>query len=452
MEDKNLEALKKFAQFVKERIDDGIKGGTVKKAVVNQEYFKWKVKDFKYTVKDGVSTGTSEGEHFIKSETMFNHNLEEEIKESEEYKSLVKQLEETFKDERLSSKVDFLLRLIVRHYIQTFEIKEDMLNIFLKELKGEPSRTSAIVKVQGLILEPVSITVSNNVTLRQVNITDLEEENPIYPFIGVEQFPNDYSAVLNIETFGHSSLNIQKEVSKAVTILRMFKPGSVRYVKYKIISESITNPTGGTISSGRQISSTTNCRIYSSDVGKLIIFWKILDELLPSSFFWSDTSPANNESIQFAYQRYSDALFSDGTFEQRLVNTIIALESLYLNDSQELSRYLSLRVSKFLGLAGLDPYRIKTVLKEAYKLRSFFVHGNSIPYRLRKKIEAQFESEDKLLYEILDYLRLSIVIMLALKKQKDEMIDTIDDTFIDRKKEDALSGHLKGIMERSGLK
>ncbi len=157
------------------------------------------------------------------------------------------------------------------------------------------------------------------------------------------------------------------------------------------------------------------------------------------------------ENIQFAYQRYCDSLFSAGVFEQQVASAIIGLESLYLNDSEELSRFLRLRISKFLGLAGLNPQHIQSVLKDAYDVRSYFVHGNKIDYKKRRKLQNKYKTENDFLREVLEYLRLSIIILLSMHRQKDELIDLIDDSFIDRKKEGELEAQLKDIMKRFGM-
>ena len=77
------------------------------------------------------------------------------------------------------------------------------------------------------------------------------------------------------------------------------------------------------------------------------------------------------EAINIALRRFNSAYH--GYIEDRLIDQMIAFESLFLGDVQELTYKLALRVAFLLGK------RKKTIfddMKKAYKYRSGIVHGN----------------------------------------------------------------------------
>jgi len=451
MENNSLETLKKFSEFVKKIIDESITRGEIQKLEVSQEYFRWRAESFEYSIDKGISVPRAHGESFTKKQLIFKHNIEESIKQSNEYKTVLAHLSRVFEDEGLDYKLEQLLRRIVHHYLYESEIEEKLLEVFLKELRGEPIKIGAIVELQGVTLEPDNIEVAYGVKLRRPTINDVEKERPVYGYgVGVDRFPYYPSAILELKTLGHPGSKIQDQVENAIAILRLFKVGGVKYASYHIFSEAVVSFMGGTFTPGERFGPSESYPIFNSDVKRLQKFWKEMMISIPGEFTGFSGS-AQKGNLTFAYQRYSDALLSNGFLERRIANAIMGLETLYLNESRELGRYLRLRVSKFLGISGWDPHKVMNLLKDAYAIRSIFVHGNRLSHKQKKGFEEKYGSINKILMEVLEYLRVSIVLVLFLKKEKDELIDLIDNSLIDRKMEDAFSTQINEIKTRLAI-
>jgi hypothetical protein len=192
------------------------------------------------------------------------------------------------------------------------------------------------------------------------------------------------------------------------------------------------------------------CPIYAIDVKGLQKFWKETSAMLPEEFFGFEDS-VRLADLSFAYQRYSDALLRRGLLEARIANATAGLEAVYSDSSQEIGRFLALRTSKFLGLAGLNPRRIKNMLSDAYGVRSSFVHGSRLSDKVKKKLEKKYGSLNEFLNEILDCLRCSIVLVLFLGKEKKELTRCIDEAMLDHEEEAKLQRALKRITRRAGL-
>ena len=128
--------------------------------------------------------------------------------------------------------------------------------------------------------------------------------------------------------------------------------------------------------------------------------------------------------------------FFSKSAEERIAYAIMGLEALFLRggESEELSRRLAQRVARILGIIGFNSIDVYNTMKRGYRIRSAYVHGSTI-----KKLDHNIVN----MYarEILDYLRICVILMIKLlisnstkkniTKQKDEIIELIDDSLID---------------------
>jgi len=94
---------------------------------------------------------------------------------------------------------------------------------------------------------------------------------------------------------------------------------------------------------------------------------------------------------------------------------------------------------KLLHLLGYDFFKVKDVLTDAYLVRNIFAHGGQLSDIQKKKLVSKHTTIKTLLISLLNYLRISLVIMVTNDREKNEFIDLIDDTLIDRKREAQLN-------------
>jgi hypothetical protein len=52
--------------------------------------------------------------------------------------------------------------------------------------------------------------------------------------------------------------------------------------------------------------------------------------------------------------------------------------------------------------------------------------------------------------QLLDYLRISIIVMILSKREKDDFIDLIDDSFVDNKREEMLNSIISSLKNIIG--
>ena len=251
------------------------------------------------------------------------------------------------------------------------------------------------------------------------------------------------SAILNIEFLGRQADEIQIKVKQAITILRLFKVGSVKYISYHMHSESITDiMASGTLIAEKSAGALEKSQITEEDTQRLKKFWQTIIKTLPHSFY--ELGETKLDHLTIAYKRYCDTLLRNGVMERRIANAVMGLESLFLKvgEIHELIYRLSIRIAKIFSLLRYDSYRVKEIVRDAYKVRSLFVHGGHLSYKQERKLNDKYNDIRNFLLSLSDYLRVSIILMIFMKKEKEEFLDLIDDSLVDKDKDSQLDNLL----------
>ena len=146
--------------------------------------------------------------------------------------------------------------------------------------------------------------------------------------------------------------------------------------------------------------------------------------------------------LSIAYERYSDSLEA-GILEKRISSAVMGLEALYLGEDPkergELRYKLGMRVGKLLSLVGYSPSEAKQKTRAAYDIRSTYVHGGILKGENRREYERKYGDLNEFSTTIMDYLRASIVALLLRKTSKTSLIERLEDSFLDSKKEEEIS-------------
>lgn len=450
--DKLVDVLKQLAATIKKTINRAISNGTIQSQ--EQVYLHWKVEKFRYTDK-GIAEFSAHGEYTTKRSWLrATIEIQEAIKQRSDYSLALEQLADVFgENARLSQRLEYFVGELIHRYLYDSKLEEADINslvmTFLKDLREEPLRYGAEVELQGIALQPEIIEPDFGTTLRQTKIEDFEREVPVHGF-GLPHLSRP-SGILKIEFLGRRANEIQKRVELAIAILRLFKVGSIKWLSYRMYTESITDVmASGTLTSGQTGAALETCLVTQEDVPKLRKFWQTINSFIPKTFFEPTIGKTDHTAI--AYNRYSDALLQDGILERRIANAIMGLEALFLKpgETQELAYRLSTRVSKLLGLVAYDPHEIKEILRDAYRVRNLFVHGSQLTYKKKKKLESKYTDVKNILLSVLEYLRVSIVLMLFSRKEKDEFIDLLDASLVDKKQEEQLDWAIERAKEVIG--
>jgi len=142
-----------------------------------------------------------------------------------------------------------------------------------------------------------------------------------------------------------------------------------------------------------------------------------VNHLLQDIRKWCNDGTLNK--IDIALRRFNSAYH--GPIEDRIIDQIIAFESLYLGHDPELKYRLAIRVAFLLGKDNGDREDIFSNMRKAYDLRSDIVHGNR---------QVERSELNSIVPKTEDYLRQSIrrfLLLLSPKKSLKEIKEKLLD-------------------------
>lgn len=400
-------------------------------------YLKWKLNDFEYT-DTGVKNSGATGEHITKNDwSTARMIILAKIQKLEQYKKLETKLDTTYPSHPRNLFDFFANNLIPKCFPKplTKSEVEHLTELFIKYLKDEPIKRIAEAELTGLVIRSNSIRISDEFTIRQTQKSDLEKEV-------LERDEHRYghlpypSVIMKVESFSKAN-DLGKKIQFATDVFRLFKVGSIKFLKYSMPFESFGPGLGWVISHDRS-NPLDFALIKESEEEQLRKFWKIMEHNFPESFSVRRSLELSFREI--AYERYSDALLKNGTVEHRIANAMMGLESVFLRggELQELSYRLRMRVAKLVGFFGYDPHEATRVIRDAYEVRSKYVHGGLLNFEKKDKFNENYGDIKNLLLLLLNYLRISIVVSIMMITSKDEFVSTIDKSFLETKSNERL--------------
>jgi len=324
-------------------------------------------------------------------------------------------------------------------------ISRPVIQDFIKWVTEKQVSTIALAEIDGVVIQSGPIQASNGGTqilLRQTTRADIEYE--LTPNVSRADHIHPPSAILEVCTKGGVN-EIQSIVRQSLAILRLFGVGSVDYRRIRIEGYNFAGVGVETIGKiNTDFFPKLKYTIKEDCRNRLILFWAYLKNHLPSHLF--DITSTTKDYLSIAYERYSEALTAKSGFERTIADSAMAFESLFLRQSTELQFRLKLSVAKILGILGHDPKEVAGVIKEAYKVRSNFVHGGFLAPNDRRKIERQYGSLTEFQRRVLDYARISIIAMTTIRgKSRNETLDLIEDSMISQ----FAGNELKDLLENA---
>lgn len=439
--EKIRELLQKLVQVIRETISKGLAKKTLQPHYMR--YFRWKLTKFEER-DNGTIDWSSEGEEFLKpfwgkaANDVFHKVCKLDIY-SDTYKAVSEDynLGEGQTNLYLHQLIMRLATNILVRKVKTVADTTKYIDSFLKDLNGEKRAYRAEVQLQGIALQPKSIKLDEGVKLRKPNRKDFEREVFVtFPSHGTRPLRNP-TAFLHTRIYAiEEGVPLQNEIDREVTILRLYRVGAVQAIQYSMDSDSIISSGVSTITAGKMLGSDKYL-VTKQGVKLLKKFWVNMKKVeLPSSVYVGTQKEPDELSI--AYDRYNDSLETH-ILEKRISSAVMGLEALYLSPSerQELTFKLSMRVGKLLSQIGYSAEKVRKELTHAYDIRSTYVHGKTLTQKQKNRHEKEVGELGQFSKVVMDYLRASIVAWLE-RPSKTSLIQKIDDSFLDSKKEEEI--------------
>lgn len=407
------------------------------------EYAKFTAVDFHYDI-EGTDFQWSVN-HFQKSFISRISMILNRIRKTEEYSLLKEFLVNTLKkDEVCIEEISFFIQRLIHKHFENQTISDSDIDLliqgFLTDINENTGTLEASVELVGLIILEDDIDIAKGVKIRKPRQEDFEFELPVHPMNNRVYF-NHPSAFLEISHDTKMQREVQEDIRKAVAILQLFRSGSVQYSSYRMRSTSRLISGNVTVSCGENKHPVYTYVIVKGESESVKHFWDSISSHLPVNLY--KFGVLKTDHISIAFDRYKDALIQGGIEERKITNAMMGLEALYFKPSgeiQELDYRLRMRMAKVLGILSHDPVHVKNTVKDAYNIRSIFSHGGRLNAKQQKHYLEKYDGGvNSLTKIILDFLRVSIILSMTIKLEKEKWIDLIDNALIDKDADQKLS-------------
>ena len=245
----------------------------------------------------------------------------------------------------------------------------------LGDLGNEVHPCKAKVWLTGLTLGSDCIIVSDSLLLRHPRRGDLQEKvaEESAHYAHALQPTVHFSCIADLRLPALYPMQRQDAVEKLVLALRLFRLGAIASSMYAFDTDSL-DPMASVAIGGPGRSGRESYELTLADAPNLAKFLEAVVPLLPASFAYP--SP-KRDYISTGFYWYGEAFFAPVPLEGSVASSIACLEALFLESVQtEMSFRLGVRVAGFLRCFGLSALDVQAMVKQAYDVRSKYVHGD----------------------------------------------------------------------------
>ena len=308
------------------------------------------------------------------------------------------------------------------------EIKETVSNA-LKHLKGEKFLCNATVELIGIILQEPSVDLGSGIKIRQTSKNDINENFPIYPaqYDLSDQYP---TAIMEVEMYAEHAIELKKRITHIISILRLFRVGSIRHRRFKIHSVMLDPWFGGGGISMETLDKSCAAHTYLVRQSDKECLEKFFGSIEDNAKKMSNTLSKKYKFATIAYDRYVDCL-KNSSADRKIADAVMGLESIFLQKNNgELSFRLSLRVACLMKILNEDQLKVRDTIKDAYTIRSKFVHGDCIGSKDEEKL-AKYGGRDAFIKKLLEILRIALVVSITMDMSKSDFIQILDKSLLE---------------------
>jgi hypothetical protein len=321
-----------------------------------------------------------------------------------------------------------VLRVLTGNPLSQAELREQV-SLLERSLREEPVRVFVRADISGLAIltQPIMLSMQDvRIRLRAAVREDFEEEQPLeIRRLGELRRDRPTSAILELEYDSRDASGWQRELDRAVTLLRLFGIGDVGYTVVELGSDSLVEIGGGIVFIDDGTRRPRTYALRSGDPERLRQFFSVMPSILPEELYRRGSD--DPQGLPGSYFWYTRALGRRGWVNEQTAEVIRVLESLLMRGkSKQISATLRTRTSVLLGACGLDAAEVDRTLGLAYEVRSRYVHGEPLAASDEARIRKHVGDVVSLFLKCLDYLRLALVAAIASGVDKDALISAVD--------------------------
>ena len=308
-----FEILTEIVEF----IENGKNDDTLKTTNMDLQ-FRWTIKDFTYddsgVHNKGITiTKVTPEENPILYWSDLHMTVTRHFLESPRVLELEKLISDNYQLPKnpINASLQLFILSAFKHEWTSEEIKK-IISDALKHLKGEKFPCYATVELIGIILQEPSVDLGCGIKIRQTSQKDIDETFPTYPAeCGVsKQYP---TAIMDVEMYAKTAIELRNRIKHIISILRLFRVGSIRHIRFKMHSVIMDPWFGG---GGMNIETLDNSRashtylVRQSDKECLKKFFCSFEDNAKKI---SDLLSKKDKYTTITYDRYVDCLKNSST-------------------------------------------------------------------------------------------------------------------------------------------
>ncbi len=436
------EALRLFTQELAAQVALAIESGEYAPTV--DSYSRHTVDDLKCDVY-GVPTTAHGSIEAVERESQIRNlpSLLALTKSSQSYGQLVK----TCTEEALANgEVDRYVRSVASLLLQNpgMDIDTDsIVDEYVVVLRQGPRPVRATSLISGIAMQHPSVAFKLEdgleVTIRRVEKTDLDTET-LLP-LPHDELPTTPSAVIEMQFVTSEPRQAGDSLTRLERILGLFLTSGVRSVQHMVVVGTFFPPPLGISGVTRSLDRTPSLcvGVFTDELSRRFpsfakAYWPRIDL---SQSDWLD----GKDYLTIGHDFYQQAtLDARNTPQRQVAFAVMGLEALFLVSNYELKHRLSTAVAAYTSLLGMDGVTIRKAVKDAYDIRSCFVHGQATKGREREKATLLVDS-------VLPVLRTCISSMGLLHLKKKQIVDMLELLSITTSTRPLLEDNLADILE-----
>jgi|SRR5579872_690160 len=313
-----------------------------------------------FSYNNGALGYTSHDEYIQKTEWDWRDQLDfttKAITENNNYKPIVLRISKQYGVNE--GQAEYWLQRLIQVIMAKEENKPsdekivDYVATFIADLEKTPLNWRIKIWANGFqVNDTTSIQVSEDISIRQITAQDMESERPLDTLRFDTVHQQHASAIIEISKRFKDQTELYNFIETLANALRLFRLGSVAYVKYVLEVDSFIN-FGGT-SGGNSMGTAYSYELQPADKDDLASAVALIFSKNNTAKIF-DSQPDVTNPIGIALKRYNNALLKSDTDEERIASVVSCLEALYLK-SQERAE-LSLFPGVFLAKLAWEAAR-----------------------------------------------------------------------------------------------
>lgn len=358
--------------------------------------------------------------------------IETEIISSAHYATVIASLHPAGNETQILR--SFCFALVYQSHSRNQPFDEDkLIDTASRDLLDADRDYRVLMFLSGITLKDDKVLINDRLTLRRPAKEDVLEyiaDDNVHFAHAMSTYMH-FSCICEARHRTTAPYILQRWTDQLVTALGLYQLGSVFAQRIDVFCDSLSMLSNFSSRGPLGIAQGKQYALGQPDAPTLAHFINTLAPHFPTAYE-PDSDP---QYLYTALSWYHDSLRTSRPLEGLIASCVACLEALFLHDinNEEIAYRLKQRVSLLLGRFGFAPQNVRSILADAYSVRSKYVHGGKTKGKFTKKFPRT--TLEKLFDQVADMARLAFLINFQIEtspvpKEK-ELYMLLEDAAID---------------------